>query len=136
MELELNGKVALVTGANRGIGAAIATELAREGMHLCLVARDSAKLRDVADSLANTANISVQVIPADLRDPAAPAQAIAQAVGHFGRLDLLVNNAGGNQTGGFLHTHRRRLAGRLRPQVSRLRENDPSGMAALALFQR
>ena len=54
MELELNGKVALVTGANRGIGAAIAAELAREGMHLCLVARDSAKLQEVAESLPET----------------------------------------------------------------------------------
>lgn len=51
MELALDGKVALVTGANRGIGAAIALELAREGMHLCLVARDSQKLESVAGSL-------------------------------------------------------------------------------------
>src|ERR1700709_1339491 len=89
MELELNGKVALVTGANRGIGAAIAAELAREGMHLCLVARDSAKLQEVADSLRKGANSDVRVLPADLRAPAAPQQAIAAAVGHFGRLDLL-----------------------------------------------
>jgi NAD(P)-dependent dehydrogenase (short-subunit alcohol dehydrogenase family) len=101
MELELNGKVALVTGANRGIGAAIATELAREGMHLCLVARDSAKLREVADSLAKTANIDVHVLSADLRDPAAPQQAIAAAVAHFGRLDLLVNNAGATKRADF-----------------------------------
>jgi 3-oxoacyl-[acyl-carrier protein] reductase len=51
MELGLSGKVALVTGANRGIRAAVAAELAREGMHLCLVARDSDKLRDVAAAL-------------------------------------------------------------------------------------
>jgi 3-oxoacyl-[acyl-carrier protein] reductase len=101
MELELNGKVALVTGANRGIGAAIAAELAREGMHLCLVARDSEKLQNVADSLVKTANINVQVVSADLRDPDAPAQAIAAAVGHFGRLDLLVNNAGATKRADF-----------------------------------
>ena len=101
MELELNGKVALVTGANRGIGAAIAAELAREGMHLCLVARDSVKLQEVADSLVKTANINVQVFPADLRDPEAPGQAVAAAVGHFGRLDLLVNNAGATKRADF-----------------------------------
>jgi short-subunit dehydrogenase len=94
MKLELNGKVAVVTGANRGIGAAIATELASEGMHLCLVARDSAKLHEVADTLMTTADVNVLVLPADLRDPVAPGQAIAAAVGHCGRLDLLVNNAG------------------------------------------
>lgn len=101
MELELNGKVALVTGANRGIGAAIAAELAREGMHVCLVARDPVKLQEVADSLVKTANIGAQVFPADLRDPEAPARAVAAAVGHFGRLDLLVNNAGATKRADF-----------------------------------
>jgi NAD(P)-dependent dehydrogenase (short-subunit alcohol dehydrogenase family) len=100
MELDLNGKVALVTGANRGIGAAVAAELAREGMHLCLVARDLDKLREIADRLNNSANI--QVISADLRDPAAPRTAIAEAVAHHGRLDLLVNNAGATKRADFL----------------------------------
>lgn len=101
MELELNGKVALVTGANRGIGAAIALELAREGMHLCLVARDSDRLAMVADRLRRVANIPVHVVSADLRDPAAPAEAIAQAVAKFGQLDLLVNNAGATKRADF-----------------------------------
>lgn len=101
MELELTGKVALVTGANRGIGAAIAAELAREGMHLCLLARDSEKLEAVADSLRKSANINVQVIAADLRDPAVPEHAIAQAVAQFGRIDLLVNNAGATKRADF-----------------------------------
>jgi 3-oxoacyl-[acyl-carrier protein] reductase len=101
MELELNGKVALVTGANRGIGAAIAMELAKEGMQLYLIARDSGKLRSVADSLMKMANVNVQVFSADLRDAASPGQAIADAVGHFGRLDLLVNNAGATKRADF-----------------------------------
>ena len=101
MELRLNGKVALVTGANRGIGAAIAAELANEGMHLCLVARDSDKLRQVADSLRTTARIDVHVFSADLRDPAAPREAVAQAVARFGGLDLLVNNAGATRRADF-----------------------------------
>jgi len=101
MELELNGKVALVTGANRGIGAAIAAELAKEGMDLCLVARDAVKLQDVADTLKRTHNINVRIVSADLRDPAAPAEAVAAAVGQFGRLDLLVNNAGATKRADF-----------------------------------
>jgi 3-oxoacyl-[acyl-carrier protein] reductase len=101
MELNLTGKVALVTGANRGIGAAIATELAREGMHVCIVARDSERLAQVSDSLRRTANTQAHVVSADLRDPTAPQQAIAEAVAQFGRLDLLVNNAGATKRADF-----------------------------------
>ncbi len=101
MELELSKKVALVTGASRDIGAAIAAELAREGMQLCLVARDSAKLRDVAASLSNQADIEVKILTADLCNPAAPAQIVADAIVHFGRLDLLVNNAGATRQADF-----------------------------------
>jgi short-subunit dehydrogenase len=69
MELELNVKVAAVRGSNRGIDAAIAAELASEGMDLCLVARDSDKLCEVAESLRKTANVRVRVFAADPRDP-------------------------------------------------------------------
>jgi NAD(P)-dependent dehydrogenase (short-subunit alcohol dehydrogenase family) len=101
MELALDGKVALVTGSNRGIGAAIAAELAREGVHLCLVARDSDKLRETAGCLRQTANVTAHTVSADLRDPATPQQAIAEAVAQFGRLDLLVNNAGATRHADF-----------------------------------
>lgn len=101
MELGLSRKVALVTGASRGIGAAIAAELASEGMHLCLVARDSGKLRQVADDLMKSFTIDAQVVPLDLRGAESGKQAVA-AVGHFGRLDLLVNNAGATKRADFL----------------------------------
>jgi short-subunit dehydrogenase len=51
MDLNLSGKTALVTGASRGIGASIAQELAREGVHVCLAARDRARLDEVATSI-------------------------------------------------------------------------------------
>jgi 3-oxoacyl-[acyl-carrier protein] reductase len=93
MELGLSGKVALVTGGNRGIGAAIAAELAREGVHVCLVARDRTKLHQVAASLT-TNTVRTAVHAADLREPNAAAQSIATAIAAFGRLDILVNTRG------------------------------------------
>ena len=101
MELHLNGKVALITGASRGIGAAVAIELAREGMQVCLVARDQSKLHEVAASLTNSTGVQVQTLVADLRDPAEPARVVADAVARFGQLDLLVNNAGATKRADF-----------------------------------
>lgn len=90
MDLALAGKVALVTGASRGIGAATAGVLAAEGMRLVLVARDAATLAATAAPFGDAA----ATFAADLKDPAAPAAAIDHAIARFGRLDLLVNNAG------------------------------------------
>ena len=101
MELGLDGKVALVTGASRGIGAAIATELAREGVHVCLVARDEAKLAEVAGSLSNSGVVRTAIHAADLRDPAAADAAVQAAISAFGRLDILVNNAGATKRADF-----------------------------------
>jgi NAD(P)-dependent dehydrogenase (short-subunit alcohol dehydrogenase family) len=101
MELNLNTKVALVTGASRGIGAAVAAELAREGMKLCLVARDSAKLKEIAASLSNTDKVETLHHAADLRDAAAADAAVTACVARFGRLDLLVNNAGATKRADF-----------------------------------
>src|ERR1700744_4739361 len=101
MEMELNGKVALITGANRGIGAAVAEELVREGMHVCLVARDESKLQETAGHLANTTQSQIQTLSADLRDPAEPARVVADTIARFSRIDLLVNNAGATKRADF-----------------------------------
>ena len=100
VELGLSGKVALVTGASRGIGAAICVELAREGMDICLVARDEVKMREVAAGLSN-ANVQTHVHAADLRAPDAGDKAVAAAIATFGRLDLIVNNAGATKRADF-----------------------------------
>jgi 3-oxoacyl-[acyl-carrier protein] reductase len=98
MDLGLTGKVALVTGASRGIGRAIAATLAGEGMRLVLVARSEELLAELRAELPTDA----EAIALDLRYPDAPAQAVARAVERFGRLDVLVNNAGATQRGDFL----------------------------------
>jgi 3-oxoacyl-[acyl-carrier protein] reductase len=98
MELQLAGKVAIVTGASRGIGRAIAETLAAEGMNLTLVARS----RDQLDSLAASITTRSLVQAVDLRDPSAPDAVVAATVAAFGRLDLLVNNAGATRRGDFL----------------------------------
>jgi NAD(P)-dependent dehydrogenase (short-subunit alcohol dehydrogenase family) len=101
LDLQLEGKVALITGGNRGIGAAIATELAREGVNLCLVARDKELLAKAAGALAANFNVGVTTVAADLRSPEAADEAIAHAVSTFGKLDILVNNAGATARGDF-----------------------------------
>ncbi len=101
MELGLDGKVALVTGASRGIGAAIAAELAREGVHVLLAARDTAKLAEVASSITNAGAARTAIHAADLREPAAAPAAVEAAIKAFGRLDILVNNAGATKRADF-----------------------------------
>lgn len=102
MELGLSGKAALVTGASRGIGAAIATELAREGVHVCLAARDKAKLEEVAATItAVSGSNRTTIVAGDLREPQAANTAVSAAMTAFGRLDILVNNAGATKRADF-----------------------------------
>lgn len=98
MELELSGKVAIVSGASRGIGKAIAETLSAEGMKLALVARSRPDLEELARGLPRES--LVQAL--DLRETHAASQVVAAAMQEFGRLDLLVNNAGATRRGDFL----------------------------------
>jgi 3-oxoacyl-[acyl-carrier protein] reductase len=98
MDLQLIGKVAVVTGASRGIGRAIARALATQGMRLVLVARSRDQLEQLAASLQTECLIQA----VDLREASAPADVIAATVSHFGRLDVLINNAGATRRGDFL----------------------------------
>ena len=97
MDDGLAGKVALVTGASRGIGQAIAERLVRAGMKVALVARTKAELD------ANVARLGANAFAyaADLRDAGACASALDATLAHFGHLDLLVNNAGATKRGAF-----------------------------------
>jgi 7-alpha-hydroxysteroid dehydrogenase len=99
----LDGEVALITGASRGIGAAIAVELARAGADLVLVARGADDLERVAAAVSDAGG-SVRVIPADLTDASETSGLIDAAVAEHGRLDMLVNNAGGAAPAPYLET--------------------------------
>jgi len=92
---ELSGKSALVTGASRGIGQAIALAFAHAGADVALVARDEDALRGVAADIEALGRRAV-VLPCDVTDGEAVERSVAAAVDGLGRLDVVVNNAGGN----------------------------------------
>lgn len=98
METDLKNKAGIVTGASRGIGKAIALHLSGEGMRLVLAARSEDQLGEVAKKCPAGA----YVFPADLRLEETPKKLIDFAVEKFGRIDLLVNNAGATKRGDFL----------------------------------
>ncbi|NGO68497.1 3-oxoacyl-ACP reductase family protein [Streptomyces boncukensis] len=92
--MSLNGKVALVTGGSRGIGAATAVRLAREGADVALTyAGAEQKAQEVAEEIRATGRRAL-VIRADSADAAEVTGAVDQAAAELGRLDILVNNAG------------------------------------------
>ena len=90
---KLSGKVALVTGASSGIGAATALALAQEGAAVALVARREDRLTDLARTIQGLGGRAA-VIPADIARPEEARSAVARTVTELGGLDILVNNAG------------------------------------------
>jgi NAD(P)-dependent dehydrogenase (short-subunit alcohol dehydrogenase family) len=95
MDLELTGRVAVVSGASKGIGLAIVGTLLDEGARVVATSRRSSPELEALDG-------DLLHVPADLMDPAAPTEVIARAVEAFGGLDILVNNAGGPPPGSRL----------------------------------
>ncbi len=89
----LEGKIALITGANRGIGRGIAEAFASEGAALTLIARDALLLNETADAL-KAPGASVLAVPTDVTDEKQVQEAFRKAIERFGHLDILVNNAG------------------------------------------
>jgi NAD(P)-dependent dehydrogenase (short-subunit alcohol dehydrogenase family) len=92
MDLKLTGRVAVVSGASKGIGLAVVNTLLQEGVRVVATSRRTTPELDALDG-------DLLYVPADLMDPGAPAEVIARAVEAFGGLDILVNNAGGPPPG-------------------------------------
>ncbi len=96
--MSLSGKRALVTGASRGIGRAIAQAFAKAGMRLFLVARDEKDLAKLKAELSEKGT-PVDFAAADLSNPILAEEAFEKAIGFLGGIDVLVNNAGANAAG-------------------------------------
>jgi NAD(P)-dependent dehydrogenase (short-subunit alcohol dehydrogenase family) len=97
MATGLKGKIAIVTGANRGIGRAIAARFSREGASVVLCARDANLLAQAEKEIDHTTALSV-----DLRELDAAKRVVAFALKTYGQIDILVNNAGATKRGDFL----------------------------------
>ncbi len=107
-KFRLDGKVAVITGAGRGIGAASALALAEAGADVVLSARSEDQLQEVAKQVADLGR-RAHVVPADAMDLDAVAGLAGSAVEAFGRLDIVVNNVGGSMPKEFLKTNTRFL---------------------------
>lgn len=101
MDLGIRGKVALVTASSRGLGRAVAEELAAEGANLVLCARSESLLDEVSAAITAASGVRVVSMVADISDSAAVERVWSYAREEFGRVDILVNNAGGPPAGPF-----------------------------------
>ena len=99
MELGISGKVAIVTGGSQGIGKAIATQLAAEGVRTVIAARKVENLKRAAAEIASATKGEVLPVQADVANLDAVKKLVAGAVSAFGGVDILVNNAAGSGSG-------------------------------------
>lgn len=103
MELGLKEKIVLITGASKGIGHAIAEEFAKEGTHLSICARGEDALTQAAEDFRHH-DVQVVSTSADISDAAAIQRVVNATLTHYGRIDVLANNAGQSWLGRTLET--------------------------------
>ncbi|MEK7400864.1 MAG: SDR family oxidoreductase [Gemmatimonadota bacterium] len=101
MELGLKGKVAVVTAASKGLGRAVAHELAAEGASIVMCARGEKALGKARDEIARATKAKTLAVVADVSTLDGLDKIAAEAIERFGRVDILVNNAGGPPSGPF-----------------------------------
>ncbi|HJP93708.1 MAG TPA: SDR family oxidoreductase [Pyrinomonadaceae bacterium] len=101
MDLGLKDKVALVAAGSRGLGRAVAEELAAEGASLILCARDAETLAETAAQIADSSGAHLLAVPADVTVVDQIKRVADSAIDRFGRIDILVTNAGGPPAGTF-----------------------------------
>lgn len=101
MELGLNGKTALVVASSQGLGKAIASSLVSEGVNVMLASRNEEQLESVKHELAALEKGKVSHIRCDITNPADIRKMVEKTKAEFGRLDILINNAGGPPAGSF-----------------------------------
>jgi len=93
---DLSGKVAIVTGGNGGIGLGMAQGLARAGADIVVLGRDKAKSESAVQRIQEQSGVGTLVVTADVSRAGDVDRAVAETLGHFGRIDILFNNAGIN----------------------------------------
>jgi 3-oxoacyl-[acyl-carrier protein] reductase len=101
MDLQLTGKVALVTAASKGLGRATATRLAAEGARVMISSRGEEQLAKTAAEITAATGATVEYCPADVADAEGLARLLRETEEKLGGVDVLVNNAGGPRPGGF-----------------------------------
>jgi 3-oxoacyl-[acyl-carrier protein] reductase len=101
MDLGLRGKIALVAASSRGLGRAVAEELANEGASLILCARDAEGLNKTKHDIVSHSGAQVIAVPADVSLPGDVKRVVDSGIEQFGRIDILVTNAGGPPAGKF-----------------------------------
>jgi 3-oxoacyl-[acyl-carrier protein] reductase len=104
MDLGLNGRVAIVAAASKGLGRAVAEELAREGAHIAICARSGGPLGETAAQIQKSTGREVFHQALDVADSAAVASFVAAVDARFGRLDICVTNSGGPPSNSFRNT--------------------------------